>query len=328
MRIVIICLIVAIASMVAIFTLDFKEEKTEHQVAAGETVVAHPPATEEAGESAAQEHAVVTGEQSEPAEPTADGIAAQHTEQAQPMEQTHGQEQSHVQEQSATAAPHQVHWGYKGEGGPSNWGKLSADYAMCGSGLNQSPINLTSFVEAELPPLTFNYAGMAVEIVNNGHTVQANYHPGSNLVVDGRIFHLKQFHFHSPSENLLSGKSYPLEAHFVHADEDGDLAVVAVLFADGEENRTLSMFWDQLPQAGSSAILAAQVKATDLLPEDRDYYRFNGSLTTPPCSQGVIWLVMKQALPVSGAQVEKFTKLMGGPNNRPVQPLNARMVLQ
>jgi len=101
-----------------------------------------------------------------------------------------------------------------------------------------------------------------------------------------------------------------------------------VLFDHGEENRALAMLWDQLPQAGKSEVLASQVKATDLLPEDRDYYRFNGSLTTPPCSQGVIWLVMKQTLPVSDAQVAKLTTLLGGPNNRPVQPLNARMVLQ
>lgn len=320
MRIIVICVIVAIASMVAVFTLDFKEEKPAHQVATSETAAQLSTSAKDADEPVAQEHSPVTEEQTEHAKQIAHGMTSVHAEHAQVVEQAHGE--------SPAVAAHQIHWGYKGEGGPSNWGKLSAEYAMCGSGLNQSPINLSGFVEAELPPLTFNYSGMAVEILNNGHTVQANYHPGSNLVVDGRIFHLKQFHFHAPSENLLNGKSYPLEAHFVHADDDGDLAVVAVLFQLGDDNRALAMLWDQLPQVGNSDILAAQVKATDLLPEDRDYYRFNGSLTTPPCSQGVIWLVMKQALPVSGAQVEKFTTLMGGPNNRPVQPLNARMVLQ
>jgi len=320
MRIVVICVIVAIASMVALFTLDYKEEKPAHEVATSETAAQLSMTAKDADEPVVQEHPPITEEQVEPVKQSSHDLAAGRAEPAQAVEETHG---------GAPAAPeHQIHWAYQGEGGPANWGKLMPDYAMCGSGLNQSPINLSGFVEADLPPLTFNYSGMAVEILNNGHTVQANYHPGSNLVVDGRIFHLKQFHFHAPSENLLNGKSYPLEAHFVHADDNGNLAVVAVLFDHGDENRALAMLWDQLPQAGKSEVLAAQVKATDLLPEDRDYYRFNGSLTTPPCSQGVIWLVMKQTLPVSDAQVAKLTTLLGGPNNRPVQPLNARMVLQ
>jgi len=320
MRIVIICVIVAIASMVALFTLDFKEENPAHEVAGSETAAQLSTAAKDADEPVMREHPPVTEEQAEHAKQSVYDLAAGHAEPAQADEETHSGAQA--------VGAHQIHWSYKGEGGPSNWGKLSAEYALCGNGHNQSPINLSGFVEADLPALTFNYAGMAIELVNNGHTVQANYHPGSNLVVDGRIFHLKQFHFHAPSENLLNGKSYPLEAHFVHADDDGNLAVVAVLFENGDENRALAMLWDQLPQAGNIEVLAAQVKATDLLPEDRDYYRFNGSLTTPPCSQGVIWLVMKQPLQVSSAQVEKFSSLMGGPNNRPVQPLNARMILE
>lgn len=170
---------------------------------------------------------------------------------------------------------------------------------------------------------------MAVQLVNNGHTIQADYHPGSTLVVDGKVFHLKQFHFHSPSENLIGGTSFPMEAHFVHADSNGNLAVVAVMFETGAANKEIADLWSQMPEAaGGKEVLASAVKATDLLPEDRDYYRFNGSLTTPPCSQGVIWLVMKQPLPISAGQVNQFSAVMGGPNNRPVQPLNARMVLQ
>jgi len=325
-RIVIICLVIAAASLAAILLIDRDKDMIPERVAESmaESTESKPqtglaPIVAAAKEEAAQR---AEADQDEHAKQMGEEMAAQHTEPARSEAQAQGHQQP------APPESHQIHWGYSGEGGPANWGKLSGDYALCGSGLNQSPINLTGFVEAELPPLTFNYAGMAVEILNNGHTVQANYHPGSNLVVDGRIFHLKQFHFHAPSENLLNGKSYALEAHFVHADDDGDLAVVAVLFTEGEANRTLGLLWDQLPQAGSSEILAAQVRATDLLPEDRDYYRFNGSLTTPPCSQGVIWLVMKQTLPVSTEQVKRFSRLLGGPNNRPVQPLNARMVLQ
>jgi carbonic anhydrase len=317
MRTVYICVLVAIASMVAILTLD-SDEKPAHQAVSPQAATRHQPEVT-AAESTGFEYASTTAEQRDHTKQLAHDMAAQHGEHAQAVEQAYS---------SAPAGSHKVHWAYQGEEGPSNWGKLSAEYAMCGSGLNQSPINLASFVEADLPALTFNYAGMAVELINNGHTVQVNYHPGSNLVVDGRIFQLKQFHFHAPSENLLNGKSYPLEAHFVHADSQGSLAVVAVLFESGDANLALAKLWERLPQAGQSETLAAQVKATDLLPDVREYYRFNGSLTTPPCSQGVIWLVMKQTLPVSSAQVATFSRLMGGPNNRPVQPLNARTVLQ
>jgi len=224
---------------------------------------------------------------------------------------------------------HTVHWGYRGPGAPANWSALSADYAICGSGRNQSPVDLRGFVDAELPVLDFNYSGMAVEILNNGHTVQANYVPGTFLMIDGRGFELKQFHFHAPSENLIDGKSYPLEAHLVHADKDGNLAVVSVLYELGDANNALAGLWSQMPEKnGDKAILNAQVKAGDLLPKDRDYYRFNGSLTTPPCSQGVIWLVMKEHPTVSRQQAEQFSRVLGGPNNRPVQPLNARLVLE
>jgi carbonic anhydrase len=326
MRIVIISLIVAGLSLAAILIIDSEEDQVSQEVVpgSGDSQVASQPyaAMPAADEPLRQMEgpAVHAGEDT-PLVMT-HGITDQPGESAASAQaQREGNDQD--------AAPHPLHWSYQGEAGPANWGRLSPDYAMCGSGRNQSPINLTGFVEADLPPLIFNYAGMAVELLNNGHTLQANYHPGSSLVVDGRIFQLLQFHFHAPSENLLNGKSYPLEAHFVHADDQGNLAVVAALFRQGEENRGIKHLWEQLPQqVGTSARLSAQVRADDLLPEDRDYYRFNGSLTTPPCSQGVIWLVMKQPLTVSPAQVETFSRLLGGPNNRPVQPLNARVVLQ
>jgi carbonic anhydrase len=221
-----------------------------------------------------------------------------------------------------------VHWEYSGEAGPDNWAKLSPDFSAC-TGKNQSPINLTGFIEAELDPITFNYKAGSSEILNNGHTVQINAVPGSSVSIDGIQFDLKQFHFHAPSENLIKGKSYPLEAHLVHADNNGNLAVIAVMFTEGEKNEGLKKAWAQMPQeAGSKVALTSGISPQEILPSHRKYYRFNGSLTTPPCSEGVRWLVMKHTISASKEQIEKFAHVMHHPNNRPVQQVNARPVLK
>jgi carbonic anhydrase len=221
-----------------------------------------------------------------------------------------------------------VHWGYTGDSGPRNWATLSPEFSDC-TGKNQSPINLEGFVEAELPPVTFRYRKGSTEVINNGHTVQVNQAPGSSLETGGMTFELKQFHFHSPSENLIDGKSYPMEAHLVHADRKGNLAVVAVMFIEGEANPMLAEVWKRMPEkAGEQQGLPAGISAEGILPEDRGYYRFNGSLTTPPCSEGVRWLVMKNPVAASGEQIRAFAEIMHHPNNRPVQPVNARPVLK
>jgi carbonic anhydrase len=221
------------------------------------------------------------------------------------------------------------HWGYSGEAGPEKWSRLDAKYAMCGTGRNQSPIDLAVIVEADLKPLAFSYKAGASEILNNGHTVQVNYAPGSSLTVDGRTFELNQFHFHSPSENRISGKQFPLEGHLVHTDKDGNLAVVGVMFQEGAANPFLERLWQAMPaKAREKAALPAGLSVARMLPNNRDYYRFNGSLTTPPCSEGVWWLVLKRTATVSKLQVERFSKALGFANNRPLQPLNARVVLK
>jgi len=221
------------------------------------------------------------------------------------------------------------HWGYAGEAGPENWSKIDPKFAMCGLGRNQSPVDLAGFVEADLKPLKLEYKAGAAEILNNGHTVQVNYAAGSSLTVNGRTFALTQFHFHSPSENKVSGKQFPLEGHLVHADKDGNLAVVAVMFQEGAANALLAKLWEKMPaKAGDKNALPAGLSVSQLLPADRDYYRFNGSLTTPPCSEGVWWLVMKKPATASKAQIEQFSKTVGFANNRPVQPVNARPVLR
>jgi len=221
-----------------------------------------------------------------------------------------------------------IHWSYSGEGAPENWGSIDPRFATCANGVNQSPIDLTGFTESELPAIDFNYNLTSSDILNNGHAIQANVKDGSSITVDGKTFDLKQFHFHNPSENNINGKSFPLEAHFVHASKAGELAVVAVMFEEGSENKALTELWAKMPQkvGDKNPIDAKNLEA--LLPKERDYYRFNGSLTTPPCTEGVRWLVMKDAITLSATQIETFKKVMHHHNNRPIQATNARVILR
>ena len=229
----------------------------------------------------------------------------------------------------ATTTQQSSHWNYSGHEGPEYWGSLDPKYSTCDKGVNQSPINLTGFIESDLSPLELAYKPGGHEIINNGHTIQVNYQSGSNLGINGHYYELKQFHFHSPSENHISGKSYPMEVHLVHADIDGNLAVVAVMFEEGNENKTLKEIWNTMPVvAGNKSSLPSIVSINDLLPANREYYRFNGSLTTPPCSEGVLWLVMKQSITVTKEQITQFTHVMHQPTNRPIQPVYARPVLK
>ncbi len=219
-------------------------------------------------------------------------------------------------------------WAYSGEKGPENWANLHEDFGAC-NGRNQSPIDLSGFIESDLPPIAFDYRPGGHETLNNGHTVQVNYSEGSHIIVDGVRFDLKQFHFHAPSENLIDGRSFPLEAHLVHADQSGNLAVVAVMFVEGEANTTLATAWSRMPEhAGDTHELTPPIAAEGILPSNRDYYRFNGSLTTPPCSEGVRWLVMKSSISTSRDQIEVFSHAIHHPNNRPVQRVNARPILK
>ncbi|HIJ85901.1 MAG: carbonic anhydrase [Magnetococcales bacterium] len=223
------------------------------------------------------------------------------------------------------------HWGYAGATGPENWGSLSPKYSTCSQGANQSPINLKNFTEANLPPIEFIYNSQATEILNNGHTVQVNFPPSTAAIrVDDTTFELKQVHFHAPAENQIDSRFFDMEAHFVHADASGNLAVVALMMQNGESNIALEGLWGELPaKADGPHSLSTRFFAQQMLPVEKDYYRFSGSLTTPPCTEGVRWLVLKQPVPVSAQQVKAFTALVGGHgNNRPVQPINARTVLR
>jgi len=221
-----------------------------------------------------------------------------------------------------------AHWSYSGEAGPGHWGELSHDYAACKEGRSQSPIDLTGMVDIDLPAIDFSYGGTALEVLNNGHAIQANYAAGSSITVDGKTYELLQFHFHSPSENTINGHSFPLEAHLVHKNAEGQLAVIAVMFETGAANPAVGKVWEKMPAvAGETQSLpAGSVSALEILPEERSYYAFDGSLTTPPCTEGVKWMVLKQPMSITDEQLKAFQATMHGPNNRPVQPLHGRKI--
>lgn len=220
-------------------------------------------------------------------------------------------------------------WTYSGEHGAAHWADLSPEYASC-AGKAQSPINLTGFSDVDLPDLQFNYQAGGAEFLNNGHTTQVNYQAGSTIQVDGKSFELKQFHFHAPSENHINGKSFPMEMHLVHKTAEGEVAVVALMFAPTPRhvnNVFIDKLWANMPKkSGDSNTLDPALNVGELLPKNRDYYRFEGSLTTPPCSEGLHWLVLKNPVPLSKAQWKYFAKIIGTPNNRPIQALNGRVV--
>ncbi|QGT78233.1 hypothetical protein GM160_04575 [Guyparkeria halophila] len=225
-------------------------------------------------------------------------------------------------------AAEQARWSYEGDAGPGHWASLDPAYSACGDGRNQSPIDITDSVPADQPDPAFDYRAGGHHLVNNGHAVQVDYDGGSVLRLDGRPFELKQFHFHAPSEHTIDGRRFPLEAHLVHADDEGNLAVVAVLFETGDANDALAPIVANLPQAsGEEVELQTAFDATALLPIKPEHYRYNGSLTTPPCSEGVRWVVMQETRPLSAAQVQAFEEAIGQANNRPVQPINARMII-
>jgi len=222
---------------------------------------------------------------------------------------------------------HATHWDYKGENGPASWAKISGDYAACDDG-HQSPIDLTvDVVDTLLPALILNYEMLTnLPMLNNGHTVQINYASGSWLNIGDSAYQLVQFHFHTPSEHTIAGKSYPLEIHLVHKSLAGNLAVIGVMFEEGQENALLQAFWDALPKEADKTVeKAVSFNAFNMLPADLAYYTYDGSLTTPPCSEGVRWIVLKTSLGASKAQIDAIHQIMNL-NARPVQEKNGRMV--
>jgi carbonic anhydrase len=230
----------------------------------------------------------------------------------------------------AGADPHAhagpAHWDYTGAAGPDAWGGLKPEFSACSSGTRQSPIDIRGGIPVELAPIQFDYRPSGFGVIDNGHTVQVNVAPGNSISVMGRRFDLVQFHFHRPSEERIDGRQFDMVAHMVHKDVDGKLAVVAVLLDRGAAQPVVQSVWNNLPlEKGEELRAPGTIDLTTLLPVDRRYFTYMGSLTTPPCSEGVLWMVMKQPMNISPEQVGIFSKLYPM-NARPIQQAAGRLI--
>lgn len=224
-------------------------------------------------------------------------------------------------------AHHEIHWSYEGEGAPANWGTLKPEWQLCNVGERQSPIDIRDGIKVDLEPIRFDYRPSNFRIVDNGHTIQVNLGPGNTMAVMGRMYDLVQFHFHRPSEERINGKGFDMVVHLVHKDLDGRLAVVAVLLERGQAHPVMQTLWNNLPLEKNVDYSpeGVAVDLNQLLPENRSYYTYMGSLTTPPCSEGVMWMVMKQPAQVSAEQIAIFSRLYPM-NARPVQSIRGRLI--
>ena len=219
-----------------------------------------------------------------------------------------------------------IHWSYEGDGAPSKWAKLRPDYSLCESGQRQSPIDIHDGIHVDLEPIKFDYRESMFRIVDNGHTVQVNVGEGNSISVMGRTYRLVQMHFHRPSEERIDGRSFEMVMHLVHKDDEGHLAVVAVLIEPGAEHPVIQTFWNNLPlETDLELAPTAAIDINKLLPETRTYYTYMGSLTTPPCTEGVLWMVLKKPLQISPEQIAIFSRLYRN-NARPIQPANNRLI--
>ena len=217
------------------------------------------------------------------------------------------------------------HWGYKGDAGPMHWVDIASEFSTCGKGKAQSPIDITGEEEMNLMGLEFHYGSSRdSKVINNGHTIQVNYAPGSYAVIGGKKYDLLQFHFHSPSEHQVHGKHADMVAHLVHKSDDGKLAVVAVLFDKGTENHLLTPIWHAMPKHKGEAVVSEPLDINQLI-SDKSYYNYVGSLTTPPCTEGVNWNVLTTRVSVSSEQINAFTHIFPL-SIRPVQPINNRII--
>jgi carbonic anhydrase len=229
----------------------------------------------------------------------------------------------------AAAPASHPHWSYGGHGGPAEWGALEPGFATCKLGKHQSPIDIHGAKTEDLPAIAFHYEPVPLVVIDNGHTIQVNYAPGRWIDLGGSRYELVQFHFHKPSEEKIDGKSHAMVAHLVHKNAAGKLAVVAVLLDGGGTNAAIDAIWRHLPAGKEKEAVASgvSVDASALLPKDRGYYTFQGSLTTPPCSEDVTWLVLKSPLRIADGEIARFGRIYPM-NARPTQPTNDRPIAQ
>jgi carbonic anhydrase len=219
-----------------------------------------------------------------------------------------------------------AHWSYDGPTGPQAWASLKPEFAPCASGTRQSPIDIRGGIGVDLEPVQFHYRPSGFSVVDNGHTVQVDLGVGNSIEAMGRRYDLVQFHFHRPSEERIDGRQFDMVAHLVHRDPDGRLAVVAVLLDRGSAHPIVQTVWNHLPlEKGEPYAPRATIDPDALLPQDRHYYTYMGSLTTPPCSEGVLWMVMRQPVTISPEQIDIFARLYPM-NARPLQAANGRLI--
>lgn len=225
----------------------------------------------------------------------------------------------------AAKSDHGSRWEYQGRRGPPEWGHLDGSFKACRIGKKQSPISIPDDEPPTANGVKFHYQSSALNIVNNGHTIQVNYDEGSHIIVDGKKYRLKQFHFHAPSEHLINGVPAAMEMHLVHMAQDRTLAVIGLLFDFSEtDNPFLNNFWGGLPPAHSRLHIDRSINVGRFFNPAARMVRYVGSLTTPPCSEGVKWFVIKEHSRVSHAQVADFVRILGY-NARPAQPVNGRL---
>ena len=224
-------------------------------------------------------------------------------------------------------------WSFEESTGPEYWGKLAASSAVCAKGKEQSPINIVSsqvIEEKRLGRKQINYEPTMFTLHNNGHTIQANATTENNrLVIEGKEYQLAQFHFHTPSEHQLNGHNYDIEIHLVHKDESGKLAVLGVMIQEGRENEVLATVWDILPNEESKKEVSEKylIDLQALLPQNQTSFHYDGSLTTPPCTEEVKWIVFEQPIEMSKEQIKAFQQIFIN-NHRPIQPLNEREIIK
>ncbi|MDE0609144.1 MAG: carbonic anhydrase family protein [Anaerolineaceae bacterium] len=224
----------------------------------------------------------------------------------------------------------ELHWDYEGETGPDNWGSLSPDYALCAEGTAQSPIDIRNAVELDLVAIHFDYGRTPNNVTNTGHSIQVDVEGDSHILYNGIRYNLLQFHFHAPSEHTIDGQAAAMEVHFVHHDPNsGTLAVVGILLEEGDgDHEAYAPVFGNLPdEAGQSVSTEDSLALSGLLPQVRTFYTYQGSLTTPPCSENVRWLLLDTPVALSAAQIAAYTTLYAN-NARPVQPLGARDLLR
>jgi carbonic anhydrase len=230
-------------------------------------------------------------------------------------------------------SPWKTPWDYQGPRGAEHWSALDPEYAVCNVGKEQSPIDIRSPQKGHLAPLRFEYKSEPLQyVINNAHTIRVNYHDapgtGSFLVVGNKRYQLTQFHFHRPSEEYVHGKQYDMVLHLMHQASDGEVVGVAVFLKTGSANPTVQQIWDHMPRSeGQLAVTGVELDPAAMLPHDISYYMYMGSLTAPPCTEGVRWFVLKTPVELSAAQISAFAKLY--PNDaRTPQPLNERVVTE